>query len=216
MAVKFRHKETGLFWCRAKGLSPSRKEYYELGEESIFRKGIYLSVERFTKPLLKSKNENGLVKNMPMNLKLLKYNVMVRKIKFRGKDIDTGEWRYGYLSFFYTAGRDKNGFILTDKAQIYSQEDGRCYDVLAETVGQFTGLFDKNGKEIYEGDILLMSEDDGCMIYNKVGIKDGCFGYIGEVNGELIPFCHCDVIEEVVGNIFDNPNLLNNEEDNVQ
>jgi hypothetical protein len=42
---------------------------------------------------------------------------MVRKIKFRGKDIDTGEWRYGYLSFFYTAGRDKNGFILTDKAQ---------------------------------------------------------------------------------------------------
>lgn len=38
MAVKFRHKETGLFWCRAKGLSPSRKEYYELGEESIFRK----------------------------------------------------------------------------------------------------------------------------------------------------------------------------------
>lgn len=68
---------------------------------------------------------------------------MVRKIKFRGKDIDTGEWRYGYLSFFYTAGRDKNGFILTDKAQIYSQEDGRCYDVLAETVGQFTGLFDK-------------------------------------------------------------------------
>lgn len=69
---------------------------------------------------------------------------MVRKIKFRGKDIDTGEWRYGYLSFFYTAGRDKNGFILTDKARIYSQEDVRCYDVLAETVGQFTGLFDKN------------------------------------------------------------------------
>lgn len=74
-----------------------------------------------------------------MNLKLLKYNVMVRKIKFRGKDIDTGEWRYGYLSFFYTAGRDKNGFILTDKAQIYSPEDGCCYDVLAETVGQLTG-----------------------------------------------------------------------------
>jgi hypothetical protein len=55
---------------------------------------------------------------------------MVRKIKFRGKDIDTGEWRYGFLSFFYTAARDKNGFILTDKAQIYSPEAGRCYDVL--------------------------------------------------------------------------------------
>lgn len=151
-----------------------------------------------------------------MNLKLLKYNVMVRKIKFRGKDIDTGEWRYGYLSFFYTAGRDKNGFILTDKAQIYSPEDGRCYDVLAETVGEFTSLCDKNGKEIYEGDILLMGECNSCMIYNEVGIKDGCFGYIGEISGELIPFCHCDVIEEVVGNIFDNPNLLNNEETNLE
>ncbi len=38
MAVKFRHKETGLFWCRAKGRSPSINEYYKLGEESIFRK----------------------------------------------------------------------------------------------------------------------------------------------------------------------------------
>lgn len=38
MAVKFRHKETGLFFCRAKGLSPSRKDYYELGEEAIFKK----------------------------------------------------------------------------------------------------------------------------------------------------------------------------------
>lgn len=38
MAVKFRHKETGLFWCRAKGRSPSINEYDELGEESIFRK----------------------------------------------------------------------------------------------------------------------------------------------------------------------------------
>ena len=38
MAVKFRHKETGLFFCRAKGLSPSIKMYNELGEEAIFRK----------------------------------------------------------------------------------------------------------------------------------------------------------------------------------
>lgn len=38
MAVKFRHKETGMFFCRAKGLSPGREEYNRLGEDAIFRK----------------------------------------------------------------------------------------------------------------------------------------------------------------------------------
>ena len=142
-----------------------------------------------------------------MNLKLLKYNVMVRKIKFRGKDIDTGEWRYGYLSFFYTAGRDKNGFILTDKAQIYSQEDGRCYDVLAKTVGQFTGLFDKNGKEIYEDDMIMQRGYDG-MRTCVVRFDSGAFiiGYHGGSSTLTKPM----LIQKngiVIGNIFDNPNL---------
>lgn len=79
MAVKFRHKETGLFWCRAKGLAPSRKEYYELGEESIFRKRHLSKRGAIYETATEKQNENGLVKNMPMNLKLLKYNVMVRK-----------------------------------------------------------------------------------------------------------------------------------------
>lgn len=147
-----------------------------------------------------------------MNLKLLKYNVMVRKIKFRGKDIDTGEWRYGYLSFFYTAGRDKNGFILTDKAQIYSQEDGRCYDVLAETVGQFTGKTDKNKKEIYEGDIVRVYSKDGTFNIvvkwsnDSMGFK-ACY-----VDGNQSPFSWFTNLLtyelEVIGNIHDNPELL--------
>lgn len=117
-----------------------------------------------------------------MNLKLLKYNVIVRKIKFRGKDIDTGEWRYGYLSFFYTAGRDKNGFILTDKAQIYSPEDGCCYDVLAETVGQLTGKTDKNRKEIYEHD--LLQDEEGVIYEIWYSEEKACFMFV--MNKSLI------------------------------
>lgn len=83
--------------------------------------------------------------------------------------------------------------------------------VKEDTVGQFTGLFDKNGKEIFEGDILLVDDYEGVRIYNKVGIKDGCFGYIGEYSGELLPFCHYNVTEEIAGNIYDNPELIKEE-----
>lgn len=85
------------------------------------------------------------------------------------------------------------------------------YEVCLETIGQFTRLLDKNGKEIYEGDILLVGNDGYENIYNKVGIKDGCFGYVGEVDGEILPFCDYNVTEEIVGNIYDHPELIKEE-----
>jgi uncharacterized phage protein (TIGR01671 family) len=135
---------------------------------------------------------------------------MNRTIKFRGKNLYNNEWIFGDL-IQYESGEMA---IFSNKLSQYGYEATEMFNrskVIPETVGQFTGLLDKNGKEIYEGDILLMGEDEGVRIYNKVGIKDGCFGYVGENSGELLPFCNYNVTEEVVGNIYDNPDLIKEE-----
>lgn len=98
---------------------------------------------------------------------------------------------------------EKRTFVRTKRLPGYDS-----YEVIPDTVSQFAGLFDKNGKEIYEGDILLIGVKEGARIYNKVGIKDGCFGYVGENTGELMPFCDYDVTEKIVGNIYDSPKLI--------
>lgn len=131
---------------------------------------------------------------------------MNRKIKFRGKSIENrqnGQWIYGYYL------SDHDGY--SSRELIVDCITGYSYEVDPITISQFTGLFDKNGKEIFEGDILLIGVEEGVRIYNKVGIKDGCFGYIGERTRELLPFCHYNVTEEIAGNIYDNPELIKEE-----
>lgn len=136
----------------------------------------------------------------------------MREIKFRGKRLDNGEWEYGDL----VAIKHKCGLPCQCYAII---PDIVCsgellwkllfdYEVDPATVGQFTGLKDKNGKEIYEGDILL----DESGTYAVVGYSMGAF-YVDFGEGfDLQYFAECiHEICEVVGNIHDDPELLETE-----
>lgn len=126
----------------------------------------------------------------------------MREIKFRGKRLDNGEWVVG--SYIEAENRDRS-----IAHQIVPYESGEAVrEVDPATVGQYTGLKDKNGKEICEGDILL----DESGTYAVVGYSMGAF-YVDFGEGfDLQYFTECiDEICEVVGNIHDDPELLKTE-----
>lgn len=124
----------------------------------------------------------------------------MRTIKFRGKSILTDEWLYGDL--VHSADNKRFGILVNDKDS-YDE----C-EVAPETVGQFTGLYDCDGKEIYEGDIL---DFDGFTA--EVRFVRGVFALLanGDLDDELCGDCRTDLFAKVIGNIHDNPKLLKEE-----
>ena len=129
----------------------------------------------------------------------------MRTINFRGKSIDTNEWLYGDLVRSYDMKRC--AILVNDKSSYEECEVNPC------TVGQFTGLYDKNGKEIYEGDILRW--DINNRLYG-VTFEFGLFYASVEECDEVMlggfPLHRLTVSEDgecvIVGNIHDNPELL--------
>lgn len=133
----------------------------------------------------------------------------MRTIKFRGKDKKSGKWVYGDLT--HTKGITPLG----SDTMTYPRVMVAGYEVEEDSVGQFTGLKDRNGNEIYEGDIVidpifrdLVETKEGDGVASEVVFDDGAF----VVNYYRDQFVYLDVLLEmgieVIGNAFDNKELI--------
>lgn len=136
----------------------------------------------------------------------------MREILFRGKRTDNGEWVEGY---YYKAKYCRTDDELCDYITVPHpkeyNEPSSHYIVNPETIGQYTGLKDKNGTKIFEGDIVDVLYDVNYIgvATERIGVfevvHDGCFmGQKGGVRYHFIPSDECTVI----GNIYDDPELL--------
>lgn len=149
---------------------------------------------------------------------------MNREIKFRGKMIPENEWIFGTILripappvCFGKSETDKYYIQFPDPRYMpdwnmpYKMVQG---EVNTDTIGQYAGLHDKNGKEIYEGDIVKYRDSRGQHI-EKVIFDKGCF-YAGMHWGSstrVAPKLINTRITEVIGNIYDNPELLGGEDE---
>lgn len=123
----------------------------------------------------------------------------MRPIKFRAKNIN-GVWYYGCL--VYSNELDAAIYFQTGNGSVKVMD---WVYVNPETVGQFTGLYDCDGKEIFEGDIL---DFNGLTV--EVRFVRGVFAFLanGDLDEELCGDCRTDLFAKVIGNVYENPDIL--------
>ena len=124
----------------------------------------------------------------------------MREILFRGKRTDNGEWVQGYPCRYGWTGKEKDYIIPDYASALYTAE------IDPETVGQYTGLTDKNGRKIFEGDIVWNSYNED---YGKVEWDNDTARFIITCSTFTVNFNSVWGEElEIYGNVYDNPELI--------
>lgn len=148
----------------------------------------------------------------------------MRQIKFRAKGLIDDNWHYG--SYVYTDDNKNNPFAsgpFKENHHIIQYHPGdwnlggwEPIEINPNTLGQFTSLKDKNGKEIYEGDVIAFNwrSSDGVDITDLLEIRfvRGVFAFLwdGDIDHEANIVSPTHEWATVVGNIHDNPDLIKN------
>jgi uncharacterized phage protein (TIGR01671 family) len=148
----------------------------------------------------------------------------MREIIFRGKRVDNSDWVEGayYKQDYFYGDEVEKHIIITSSDALTNDFDLDFYEVIPETIGQFTGMTDKNGKRIFEGDIICANTVDT----NTSRIATVGFGNFIDANNDdeylgfyiefdsiktTITQLNLEILKnrfEVIGNIHDNGELL--------
>lgn len=135
----------------------------------------------------------------------------MREILFRGKRIANGEWVQGYICRYGWTGKEKDYIIPDYASALYTAE------IDPETIGQYTGLTDVNGRKIFEGDIVIFDYIDYEDERGVVQWDSDIAKFIITFSTFTIDFDNVYGRElEVVGNVYDNPEMMEKIEEDYE